>query len=187
MNPQRDQEVSFAWTARLLFWRSRVLMLTVGVALLMPVLAIGLLIIVLDWPPNRDSMLMALFFMGVALGLFALGGLLMGFLYQGGHTYHYMVDSKGLRSIGVGRSAALDRIVVPHLNRGPHAGTPASTSPSEYVTWGEVDNLSVDAKARIITLKRGWLPRMVIACDEANYAAVLAFIEQRMAAGRSGR
>ncbi len=181
MRPHDEQDFILEWNARLVFLRSKTFIQITSTVVLLSVLPVGGVSIMSDWPPDLDSILIAAFFMGIGLGIFGIAGVIvLGLLFQGGYDYHYMLDAQGLRCLGSGRSAAINRLIVPRRTLDPHAGTPASTRPSEYVAWDEVDNFSVDAKARIITLKRGWLPRMIVVCNEANYTAVLAFIQQRV-------
>lgn len=186
MHPPNPQPPIFEWTARLAMLRSRVLILQLSVALGIPMLCLGLFLIVLDWPPDRDLIINVLSVLG---GVFAIMVVLLALalllVYQGGYDYHYVIDAHGIRATTTGRTAKTNRVVNTLLmlsGRPTEAGIGnlAAARQSEYLPWSEVSGFSVEANARIINLESGPLPSMIVACDAAHFAAVLEFIRSRV-------
>jgi hypothetical protein len=189
--PLGDSEPVLEWTARLNMLRSGLLMGQLGLALGIPIVLLGLLLIALDWPPDLSLLGSVLQVMGVVAGIFAaLLAIVLGLVYRGGYDYHFVIDATGIRATTTGRTASTNRIVntLLVLSGRPSAagaGMLAAGRQSEYVAWNDVSGFSVNERQRTITLKGGALPAMLVVCDAAHFPAVLEYVRAATARASS--
>lgn len=184
-------EPLFVWSARISLVRNTVVVRQLALALGIPILLIALLMLALEWPPDPRAIGVALQVAGMVAGTFlVLLVIVLGLIYRGGYEYRYEVDREGIRATTHGRTAATNRIVnlLLMLSGRPSAagaGILAAARQSEFVAWSRVSGVRADDRQRTITLMCGGRPAMLVACDEAQYAAVLEYV--RAAAARSGQ
>ncbi|RMG24632.1 MAG: hypothetical protein D6724_05640 [Armatimonadetes bacterium] len=151
-----------------------------GLALGIPLVIVFLLLLALDWPPDVESLLRSIKVVGGvgAFIFFVLLPIALLVTFAGGYEMEYRLNERGIGGRTVGRTAKRNAIVnfLLILSGRPTAmgaGMAAQARQVEYVAWKDVQRVEADPKRRLITLKKGRWPLMVVACDEAHYDAVL--------------
>lgn len=188
-SPRSDERL-FVWTARLSLVRSGVVLRQLALALGLPIILIALFILVLEWPPDPQTLGAALRVAGIVAGIIlVLLAIVLGLVYRGGYEYRYEIDQRGITATTHGRTAATNRIVnlLLLLSGRPSAagaGLLAAVRQSEFVAWSQVSGIRADDAQRTITLLRGRRAIMLVACEAAQYGAVLEFV--RAATTRGG-
>jgi hypothetical protein len=180
--PADVEPAALSWTARINLLRSGVLLRQLAFGIGIPILLIMGLLIVLDWPPNEQTLRGALQVGGVLVGIFCvLLAIVLGVVYSGGYAYHYRITPRGIQATTHGRTARTNRIINTLLRGSGHpsfagAGILAAARQSEFVAWRDVTGFNAHEATRTITLRRGRRALMIVACDAEHYPAVLAYV-----------
>lgn len=188
-----EDRTELSWVAKLPLARNRVFVRQMALVLLIPLVFLGLLMLVLEWPPDLRGLgvvAKVVLLTGsilLALCLFVVFGVL-----RGRQELRYTLDAEGVRETTAGplKHMNIVRLLLVLTGKPTYAGigliTPGPHSAG--VAWGCVDTVVPDPRTRTITLCTGSTDQLVIHCTLANYEQALAWAKAhaRISAPGSG-
>jgi len=178
------------WVDSLPFWRNRVVIQQLVLVFVIPLAFLFAILAIADWPLDGEELLfdgkIVLITAAIFLFLLVIG---IAILFAGGYEMEYRLNEKGIGGRPHGRTAKKNAIVnfLLMLSGRPTAmgaGMAAQARQVEYVAWKDVERVETDPQRRLITLKKGRRPLMVVACDDAHYEAVLQEAQAAVARNR---
>jgi hypothetical protein len=170
------------WVAKLPFVRDLVFIRQMSLVFALPLVVLGLLLAVLEWPPDMQRLSMILNIMLVtgavmlALYLFVIFGVL-----RGRQEIRYTLDAKGVREETAGplRHMNLVKWLLVLSGKPTYAGIGlmAQGPKSKQITWKRIERFVPDPQAKTITLRKGRADLMVLHCTEGNYEQILTWVQ----------
>jgi vacuolar-type H+-ATPase subunit I/STV1 len=172
-----------SWVAKLPFVRDPVFVRQMSLVFLIPLAVLGLILVVIEWPPDMQRLGMIAKIVLVTgavilvLYLFVIFGVL-----RGRQEIRYTLDAKGAREETAGPLKYMNivKLLLVLSGKPTYAGIGlmAQGPKSERITWKRVGKVMPDPQAKTVTLRKGRTDLMVIHCTEENYAQVLAWIQK---------
>jgi hypothetical protein len=178
------------WTASLPFWHNTAVIQQLAVVYVIPLAFLFGILVVADWPLDTERLLfdgkLVLIAAAIVLVLMVIG---IAVTFAGGYEMEYRINDHGIGGRTCGRTAkgnAVVNFLLALSGRPTAAGAGLAAQPRqvEYVAWKDVERVETDPQRRLITLKKGRRPLMVVACDVQHYAAVVQFAQEKAAHGR---
>ena len=173
------------WVARLPFARDPVFIRQMSLVFVVPLVVLGLLMVVISWPLDIQSLGMILKVVlvtgGVMLVLYAV--VIFGVL-RGRQEIRYTLDEKGIREETAGPLKYMNIVKLLLVLSGKPTytgiGLMAQGPKSERTTWKRVQEVVPDPQARTITLRKGRAGLTVLHCTDENYEQVLNWVQARV-------
>lgn len=178
------------WVAPLPFWHNTVVIQQLSLVFVIPLAFLFGLLVVIDWPLSREELQRdATFVLLIAAIFLALMVIGIAVTFAGGYEMEYRLNGRGIGGRPYGRTSRKNAIVnfllmISGRPTAMGAGMAAESRQVEYTTWKDVERVETDPRRRLITLKKGRRPLMVVACDDAHYDAVLQFAQEKAARAR---
>ena len=170
------------WVAKLPFVRDPVFIRQMALVFVLPLVVVGLLLVVISWPLDSQSLSMILKIVSVTgavmlvLYVFVIFGVL-----RGRQEIRYTLDAKGVRQETAGplKHMNLVKLLLVLSGKPTYAGIGlmAQGPKSERITWKRVEEIVPDPQAKTITLRKGRTDLMVLHCTEENYEQVLTWVQ----------
>ena len=170
------------WVAKLPFVRDPVFIRQMSLVFVLPLVVLGLLLVVLEWPLDMQDVSMILKIVLVtgavmlALYLFVIFGVL-----RGRQELRYTLDAKGVREATAGplKHMNIVKLLLVLSGKPTYAGIGlmAQGPKSERITWKRIEKFVPDPQARTITLRKGRTDLMVLHCTGENYEQVLTWVQ----------
>jgi len=182
----KDAPYKLEWVASLPFWHNTVVIQQLALVFFLPLALLLGVLIVADWPLDAEMWLfdskLVLIVATIFLVLMVIG---VAVVFAGGYEVEYRTNDRGIGGRPRGRTAKKNALVnfLLMISGRPTAmgtGMMAQSRQAEYVAWKDVERVETDPQRRLITLKKGRRPLMVVACDEAHYDAVLQFAQNKV-------
>ena len=181
--PKLTQNPSeLTWVAKLPFARDPVFIRQMSLVFVLPLVVVGLLLVVLEWPLDMQSLSMILKIVLVSgavvlvLYVFVIFGVL-----RGRQEIRYTLDAKGVREETAGplKHMNLVKLLLVLSGKPTYAGIGlmAQGPKSERITWKRIEKLVPDPQAKTVTLRKGRTDLMVLHCTEENYEQVLTWVQ----------
>jgi hypothetical protein len=177
-----ENPAELTWVAKLPFVRDPVFIRQMSLVFVVPLLVVGLLLVVIDWPPDMQRLGLILRIVLVtgavmlALYLFVIFGVL-----RGRQELRYTLDAQGVREETAGPLKHMNIVKLLLVLSGKPTymgiGLMAQGPKSERITWKRIEKYVPDPQARTITLRKGRTDLMVLHCIEENYEQVLTWVE----------
>ena len=170
------------WVAKLPFVRDPVFIRQMSLVFVLPLVVLGLLLVVLEWPLDMQSLSMILKIVLVtggvmlALYLFVIFGVL-----RGRQEIRYTLDAKSAREETAGplKHMNIVKLLLVLSGKPTYAGIGlmAQGPQSAQTTWKRVQKFVPDPDAKTITLRKGHTDLAVLYCTQENYDQVLAWVQ----------
>ena len=170
------------WVAKLPFARDPVFIRQMSLVFVLPLVVLGLLLVVLEWPLDMQRLSMILKIVLVtggvmlALYLFVIFGVL-----RGRQEIRYTLDAKSVREETAGPLKYMNfvKLLLVLSGKPTYAGIGlmAQGPKSERITWKRIEKFVPDPQAKTITLRKGRTDLMVLHCTEENYEQVLTWVQ----------
>jgi len=170
------------WVAKLPFVRDPVFIRQMALVFVLPLVVVGLLLVVISWPLDSQSLSMILKIVSVTgavmlvLYVFVIFGVL-----RGRQEIRYTLDAKGVRQETAGPLKHMNLVKLLLVLSGKPTymgiGLMAQGPKSERITWKRVEKSVPDPQAKTITLRKGRTDLMVLHCTEENYEQVLTRVQ----------
>jgi hypothetical protein len=181
-----ENSSELTWVARLPFVRDPVFIRQMSLVFVVPLVVLGLLMAIISWPLDMESLGMVLKVVlvtgGVMLVLYVL--VIFGVL-RGRQEIRYTLDEKGIREETAGPLKYMNivKLLLVLSGRPTYAGIGlmAQGPKSEHMTWKRVQEVVPDPQAQTITLRKSRADSTVIHCTEENYDRVLAWVQAHAA------
>ena len=181
--PKLTQNPSeLTWVAKLPFARDPVFIRQMSLVFVLPLVVVGLLLVVISWPLDMQSLSMILKIVLVTgavvlvLYVFVIFGVL-----RGRQEIRYTLDAKGVREETAGplKHMNLVKLLLVLSGKPTYAGIGlmAQGPKSERITWKRIEKLVPDPQAKTVTLRKGRTDLMVLHCTEENYEQVLTWVQ----------
>lgn len=186
--PPQQPQTEMEWVATLNIMQNNVVLKQLGAVFLIPLLALLLILTLIFWPLDGESVRILAQILAVTGGIFLALLLAAIFLVYGGkYEYEFHLDERGIRGRPHGRTARKNKIgntllILSGRPGAAGAGLLAAARQEEYVAWQNVDAVVPDERDKTITLRQGKRPLMVIPCGQAHFTAVLQFARDAVAA-----
>ncbi len=183
----KDAPYKLEWVAPMPFWHNTVVIQQLALVFVIPLVFLFGVLVVADWPLDAERWLfdgkIVLIAAAIFLVLMVIG---VAVTFAGGYEVEYRTNDRGIGGRPRGRTAKKNALVnfLLMLSGRPTAmgaGMMAQSRQVEYTAWKDVERVETDPRRRLITLKKGRRPLMVVACDEAHYDAVLQFAQNKAA------
>lgn len=170
------------WVAKLSLTGDVVFVRQMTLVFVLPLVFLGLLLVVLEWPLDAQSL-------GVILKVVLITGAVMLTLYlfvifgvlRGRQEIRFTLDATGIREETAGPLKYMNVVKLLLLLSGKPTyagiGLMAQGPKSERITWKRVEKFVPDPQAKTITLRKGRTDLMLIHCTEDNYEQVLARVQ----------
>lgn len=176
------------WVAKLPLARDPVFVRQMSLVFVIPLLVVGMLLVILDWPPNAEQLAsilrVVLIVGGVMLALYLV--IIFGVL-RGRQELRYTLDAKGAseQTAGPLKHINLVRTLLMLTGKPTYVGIGMITRGpvSERVTWKRVQKVIPEPQARTITLRKGRTDLMVIRCTEENFEPALSWVRSHVGQG----
>lgn len=170
------------WVAKLPFARDRIFIRQMSLVFVLPLVVLGLLLLILEWPPDMQRLSLVLKIVLVTgavmlvLYLFVIFGVL-----RGRQEIRYTLDAESAREETAGplRHMNLVKLLLLLSGKPTYAGIGlmAQGPKSERITWKRIEKSAPDPQAKTVTLRKGRTDLMVLYCTEENYEQVLAWVQ----------
>jgi len=170
------------WVAKLPFVRDPVFIRQMALVFVLPLVVVGLLLVVISWPLDSQSLSMILKIVLVtgavvlALYVFVIFGVL-----RGRQELRYTLDAKGVREETAGPLKHMNLVKLLLVLSGKPTymgiGLMAQGPKSQRITWKRIEKFVPDPQAKTITLRKGRTDLMVLHCTEENYEQVLTRVQ----------
>jgi len=174
------------WVAKLPFVRDPVFIRQMSLVFVLPLVFLGLLMVVIQWPLDMQdvSMILKIVLLTgavvLALYLFVIFGVL-----RGRQELRYTLDAKGVCEATAGPLKYMNivKLLLVLSGKPTYAGIGlmAQGPKSERITWKRVEKFVPDAQANTITLRKGRTDLMVLYCTQENYEQVLTWVQTHAA------
>ena len=183
VEPKRIENPSeLTWVARLPLARDPVFIRQMSLVFVVPLVVLGLLMAIISWPLDMQSVGMVLKVVlvtgGVMLVLYAI--VIFGVL-RGCQEIRYTLDEKGVHEETAGPLKYMNIVKLLLVLSGKPTfagiGLMAQGPKSERTTWKRVQEVVPDPQAKTITLRKGRADLTVIHCTEGNYEQVLTWVQ----------
>lgn len=170
------------WVAKLPFVRDPVFIRQMSLVFVLPLIVLGALLVVLEWPLDRQSL-------GMILKIVLLVGAVMLALYlfvilvvlRGRQEIRYTLDAKGVREETAGPLKHMNIVkwllVLSGKPTYASIGLMAQGPKSERITWKRVEKVAADPPTKTITLRKGRTDLIVLHCTAENYDQALAWVQ----------
>jgi len=172
-----------SWVAKLPLVRDPVFVRQMSLVFLIPLVVLGLILVVIEWPPDVQRL-------GMIAKIVLLTGAVMLVLYlfvifgvlRGRQEIRYTLDAKSAREQTAGPLKYMNivKLLLVAFSGNPTyagIGLMAQGPKSERITWKRVQKVVPDPQAMTITLRKGRTDLMVLHCTEENYAQVSAWVQ----------
>jgi hypothetical protein len=173
------------WVAKLPLMRDPVFVRQMSLVFVIPLVIVGMLLVVLEWPPDAEQMgsiLRVVLIVGgvmLALYLFVIFGVL-----RGRQELRYTLDAKGAseQTAGPLKHINVVRMLLMLTGKPTYVGIGMITRGpvSERVTWKRVEKVVPEPQALTITLRKGRTDLMVIRCTEESFEPALSWAQSHM-------
>lgn len=182
-----ENPAELTWVAKLPFVRDPVFIRQMSLVFVLPLLVLGLLLVIIEWPLDKQSL-------GMIVKIVLLAGAVVGALYlfvifgvlRGRQELRYTLDAQGVREETAGPLKHMNIVKLLLVLSGKPTymgiGLMAQGPQSERITWKRVEKFVPDPQARTITLRKGRTDLMVVHCTQENFEQVLTWV--RTHAGR---
>jgi hypothetical protein len=172
------------WVATLPFARDPVFIRQMSLVFALPLVAVGLLLVVILWPLDVESLSLifkiVLVTGGVMLALYVF--VIFGVL-RGRQEVRYTLDEKGIREETAGPLKYMNivKFLLVLSGKPTYAGIGlmAQGPKSEQMTWKQVQEFVLDPQAKTITLRKGRADWITLHCTKENYEQVLTWVQTR--------
>lgn len=176
----------FTWIARLALLRDAVFVRQMALVFVVPLLVLGLLLVVLDWPPDRERLgLILRVVLGIAALFLALYAFVIFGVLRGRQEIRYTLDETGVRMETAGPLKYMNwvRLLLVLSGKPTYAGIGLITPgpQADHIPWKQVQKVIADPQAMTITLRRQRTDLMVIYCTAENYEQVLTRVRTNAA------
>ena len=178
----KENPPELTWVAKLPFVRDPVFIRQMALVFVLPLVVVGLLLVVILWPLDSQSLSMILKIVLVTgavmlvLYVFVIFGVL-----RGRQEIRYTLDAKGVREETAGPLKHMNLVKLLLVLSGKPTymgiGLMAQGPKSERITWKRVEKSVPDPQAKTITLRKGRTELMVLHCTEENYEQVLTWVQ----------
>ena len=177
-----ENRSELTWVARLPFVRDPVFIRQMSLVFVVPLVVLGLLMAIISWPLDMESLGMVLKVVlvtgGVMLVLYAI---VIFVVLRGRQEIRYTLDEKGVREETAGPLKYMNivKLLLVLSGKPTYAGIGlmAQGPKSERTTWKRVQEVVPDPQAKTITLRKGRAGLTVLHCTEENYGEVLAWVQ----------
>jgi len=180
-----DSIAELTWIAKQSLVRDRVFVRQMSLAFGLPLVFLGILMLILSWPPERDSLILVLKIVLVTGGvvgvlyLFTIFGVL-----RGRRETRYVLDDKGVLEETAGPLKYMNIVKMLLIASGKPTyagiGMLARGPKSIRVTWKQIQKYSADPQAKTISLRKGRTELLHIRCTDENYQQVLNWIKKHL-------
>ena len=170
------------WVAKLPFARDPVFIRQMSLVFVLPLVVVGLLLVVISWPLDMQSlsMILKIVLVGGAVVLVLYVFVIFGVL-RGRQEIRYTLDAKGVREETAGplKHMNLVKLLLVLSGKPTYAGVGlmAQGPKSERITWKRIEKLVPDPQAKTVTLRKGRTDLMVLYCTEENFEQVLTWVQ----------
>ncbi|MBN1450294.1 MAG: hypothetical protein JW963_04695 [Anaerolineales bacterium] len=178
----RENLSELSWVAKLPLVRDPVFVRQMSLVFLIPLIVLGLILMVIEWPPDMQRL-------GMIAKIVLLTGAVMLVLYlfvifgvlRGRQEIRFTLDEKGVREQTAGPLKYMNivKLLLVLSGKPTYAaiGLMAQGPKSERITWKRVQKVVPDPQAMTIILRKDRTDLMVLYCTEENYAQVLAWAQ----------
>lgn len=177
-----EDRTELTWIAKLPLARNRVFVRQMALVLVIPLALLGLLMLVLEWPPDLWSLgVVAKVVLLTGAILLALCLLVVFGVLRGRQELRYTLDAEGVRETTAGplKHMNIVRLLLVLTGKPTYAGigliTPGPQSAG--AAWKHIDTVVPDARARTITLRTGRTDSLVVHCTPKTYEQALAWVQ----------
>ena len=183
IEPKLTQNPSeLTWVAKLPFVRDPVFIRQMSLVFVLPLVVVGLLLVVLSWPLDMQSLGMILkIVLVVAAVMLVLYVFVIFGVLRGRQEIRYTLDAKGAHEETAGplKHMNLVKLLLVLSGKPTYAGIGlmAQGPKSKRITWKRVEAFVPDPQANTITLRKGRTDLMVLHCTEENYEQVLTWVQ----------
>jgi hypothetical protein len=177
-----DKPSELSWVARLPLTRDPVFVRQMSLVFLIPLVVLGLIMIVIEWPLDTQRLGMVakvVLITGsvmLSLYLFVIFGVL-----RGRQEIRYTLDAKSAREETAGPLKYMNIVKLLLVLSGKPTfasiGLMAQGPKSERITWKRVEKVVSDQRTKTITLRKGRTDLMVLHCEDTNFDQVLAWVQ----------
>lgn len=177
-----EKTLELTWVAKLPLARDPVFVRQMAMVFLLPLLVLGLILAVIEWPLDLQSL-------GTVLQVVLLTGAVLLVLYllvifgvlRGRQEIRYTLDGKGVHQEVAGPLKYMNwvKFLLVLSGKPTYAGIGLlATGPqSARLTWKRVESIAPDSQARTIGLRKDRTELLLLHCTEDNYEQVLARVE----------
>ncbi len=174
----KDAPYKLEWVSSLPFWHNPVVIQQLALVFVLPLVVLFGVLVLADWPLDAERLLFNSKIVLIVAAIFLVLMIGVAVTFAGGYEMEYRLNDRGIGGRPYGRTSKKNAIVnfLLMLSGRPTAmgaGMMAQARQVEYTAWKDVERVETDPQRRLITLKKGRRPLMVVACDEAHYDAVL--------------
>ncbi|GAB4534599.1 MAG: hypothetical protein Kow0063_17840 [Anaerolineae bacterium] len=170
------------WVAKLPFVRDPVFIRQMSLVFVLPLLFVGLVLAIIQWPLDRESLSMTVkIVLWVGAVMLALYLLVIFGVLRGRQEIRYTLDAKGVREETAGPLKYMNLVKWLLVLSGKPTyvgiGLMAQGPKSERITWKRIDRFVPDPQGKMITLRKARTDLMVLHCTEENYEQVLSWVQ----------
>lgn len=168
----------FSWVAKLPLARDPVFMRQMSLVFLIPLIVLGLVLVIIEWPLDILSlrMILKIVLLTGALILFLYLLVIFGIL-RGRQEIRFTLDAKSAREQTAGPLKYMNwvKFLLMFSGKPTYAsiGLMAEGPKSERITWKRVEKVVPNPQTKTVTLRKGRTDLMVLHCTEENYERVL--------------
>ena len=174
----------YSWVAKLPLARDPVFVRQMALVFFIPWVVVGLLLLVLEWPPDLQTLRLVLnVVLGVGALMLALYAFVIFGVLRGRQEIRYTLDETGIREQTAGFLKYMNwvRLLLILSGRPTYMGIGLITQgpTANRIPWEKVQTYTADAHSRTITLRQKRTDLMVVHCTPENFERVLAQIQTK--------
>jgi hypothetical protein len=182
----KENPSELTWVAKLSLTGDAVFVRQMTLVFVLPLLFLGLLLVVVQWPLDAESLSIILKIVLItAAVMLALYLFVIFVVLRGRQEIRYTLNATGVREETAGPLKYMNVVKLLLVLSGKPTfaglGLMARGPTSERITWRRVEKFEPDPHARTIALRQGRTDLMVLHCTKENYEQILSRVQTHMA------